>query len=69
MFSFSRRFEFGNFLFGGDMQLFSVFICEMLTAHPGEARDQVYQKWYDNRNWSRKEESADDLKRNLRKMI
>lgn len=69
MFSFSRRFEFGNFLFGGDMQLFSVFICEMLTAHPGEARDEVYQKWYDNRNWSRKEESADDLKRNLRKMI
>lgn len=69
MFSFSRRFEFGNFLFGGDMQLFSVFICEMLTAHPGEARDQVYQKWYDNRYWSRKEESADDLKRNLRKMI
>jgi len=69
MFSFSRRFEFGNFLFGGDMQLFSVFICEMLTAHPGEPRDQVYQKWHDNRNWSRKEESADDLKRNLRKMI
>lgn len=69
MFSFSRRFEFGNFLFAGDMQLFTVFICEMLTAHPGEDRDQVYQKWYDNRNWSRKEESADDLRRNLKKMI
>jgi hypothetical protein len=69
MFSFSRRFEFGNFLFGGDMKLFAVFISEMLAASNADERDDVFDTWYNQRQWSRRDESANDLKRNLRKMI
>lgn len=69
MFSFSRRFEFGNFLFGGDMKLFAVFITEMLAAGNSEEREDVFDNWYNQRQWSRRDESANDLKRNLRKMI
>jgi len=69
MFSFSRRFEFGNFLFGGDMKLFAVFISEMLAAGNSEEREDVFDNWYNERQWSRRDESANDLKRNLRKML
>ncbi len=69
MFSFSRRFEFGNFLFGGDMKLFAVFITEMLAASNADEREDVFDTWYTQRQWSRRDESANDLKRNLRKMI
>lgn len=69
MFSFSRRFEFGNFLFGGDMKLFAVFISEMLAASNSDERDDVFDTWYNQRQWSRRDESANDLKRNLRKMM
>ncbi len=69
MFSFSRRFEFGNFLFGGDMKLFAVFITEMLAASDADQREDVFDTWYTQRQWSRRDESANDLKRNLRKMI
>ena len=69
MFSFSRRFEFGNFLFGGDMKLFTVFITEMLAAGNSEEREDVFDTWYNQRQWSRRDESANDLKRNLRKMM
>ncbi len=69
MFSFSRRFEFCNFLFGGDMKLFAVFITEMLAAGNSEEREDVFDNWYNQSQWSRRDESANDLKRNLRKMI
>lgn len=69
MFSFSRRFEFGNFLFGGDMKLFAVFITEMLAAGSADAREDVFDTWYQQRQWSRRDESANDLKRNLKKMM
>lgn len=69
MFSLSRRFEFANFLFGGDMQKFTTFICEMILAQPGDEREDVFDSWYQRFDWKRRDESASDLKRNLRKMM
>lgn len=69
MFSLSRRFEFANFLFGGDMQKFTTFICEMILAQPGDDREDVFDSWYQRFDWKRRDESASDLKRNLRKMM
>ncbi len=69
MFSLSRRFEFANFLFGGDMQKFTTFICEMILAKPGDEREDVFDSWYQRFDWKRRDESASDLKRNLRKMM
>ncbi len=69
MFSLSRRFEFANFLFGGDMQKFTTFICEMILAQPGDEREDVFESWYQRFDWKRRDESASDLKRNLRKMM
>jgi hypothetical protein len=58
-----------NFLFAGDMNKFTVFVSEMLTAPAGELRETVYEKWYDEYQWSRKYETAADLKKNLSKLL
>jgi hypothetical protein len=68
-FSLTRRYEFMNFLFAGDMNKFTVFISEMLTAPAGELREKIYEKWYDENQWSRKYETAADLKKNLSKLL
>ena len=68
-FSLTRRYEFMNFLFGGDMNKFVVFVSEMLNAAAGEARETVYEKWYDENQWSRKYETAADLKKNIGKLL
>ncbi len=68
-FSLTRRYEFMNFLFAGDMNKFTVFVSEMLTAPAGELRETVYEKWYDENQWSRKYETAADLKKNLSKLL
>jgi hypothetical protein len=68
-FSLTRRYEFMNFLFAGDMNKFTVFVSEMLTAPAGELRETVYEKWYDEYQWSRKYETAADLKKNLSKLL
>jgi hypothetical protein len=68
-FSLTRRYEFMNFLFAGDMNKFTVFVSEMLTAPAGELREKVYEKWYDENQWSRKYETAADLKKNLSKLL
>ena len=68
-FSLTRRYEFMNFLFAGDMNKFIVFVTEMLNAPAGELRDSVYEKWYDENQWSRKYETAADLKKNLGKLL
>ncbi len=69
MFSLSRRFEFANLLFAGDMQQFILFLCEVLAAQSGDDREDVIDKWYEQNQWRRKDETASDLKRNLRKML
>ena len=68
-FSLTRRYEFMNFLFAGDMNKFIVFVSEMLSAPAGELRESVYEKWYDENQWSRKYETAADLKKNLSKLL
>ena len=69
MFSLSRRFEFANLLFAGDMQQFILFLCEVLAAPNNDAREDVIDEWYEKNQWRRKDETASDLKRNLRKML
>jgi hypothetical protein len=56
-------------LFAGDMNKFTVFVSEMLSAPAGELRESVYEKWYDENQWSRKYETAADLKKNLSKLL
>ena len=68
-FSLTRRYEFMNFLFGGDMNRFAVFISEILNAPNEVAREDVFGKWHDENQWSRKYETASDLKRNLNKIL
>lgn len=66
--SMSRRFEFANFLFGGDMARFRLFITEFVRAGtPGSA--QVFERWYTECDWKRKDESASDLLRNLKRLV
>ena len=69
MFSLTRRYEFVNFLFGGEMEKFSQFLCEMITAQSMEDRDVVYHRWHSEYDWRRRDEAASDLLRNIRKML
>lgn len=68
-FSLTRRYEFMNFLFGGDMNRFAVFISEILNAPSADAREDVFEKWHEANQWSRKYETATDLKRSLNKIL
>lgn len=68
-FSLTRRYEFMNFLFGGDMNKFAVFISEILNAPNENAKEDIFAKWHDENQWSRKYETASDLKRNLNKIL
>ena len=68
-FSLTRRYEFMNFLFGGDMNRFAVFISEILNAPSADAREDVFEKWHESNQWSRKYETATDLKRSLNKIL
>lgn len=69
MFSLTRRYEFVNFLFGGDMHQFVVFITELIQTPGVEAQEAVFDRWYEEGQWRRKDESAMDLKRSIRKML
>ena len=66
--SMSRRFEFANFLFGGDMSSFLLFIEEYVRAGASGSSD-VYDRWYNECDWKRKDESASDLARSLKRLI
>jgi len=68
-FSLTRRYEFMNFLFGGDMNKFAVFISEILSAPNENAKEDIFSKWHDENQWSRKYETASDLKRSLNKIL
>jgi len=69
MFSLTRKYEFVNFLFGGEMEKFSQFLCEMITAQSVEDRDSVYHRWHSENDWKRRDEAASDLLRNIKKML
>lgn len=67
--SLTRRYEFVNFLFAGDMNRFVVFVDQIIKAPNADAREDVFERWYEENQWRRKDESAGDLKRTLRKLI
>lgn len=65
----SRRFEFANILFGGDMQKMGMFIQQFIDAPNASGRLDVYDQWYEERQWRRRDESASDMLRMLKRMF
>jgi len=65
----SRRFEFANLLFGGDIQRMGTFIHELLQAPSGSGRMDVYERWYDENNWRRRDEAAADMLRLIKRIF
>jgi hypothetical protein len=65
----SRRFEFANLLFGGDIQRMGTFIHELLQAPTGSGRMDVYERWYDENNWRRRDEAASDMLRLIKRIF
>jgi hypothetical protein len=65
----SRRFEFANILFGGDMEKMGLFIQQMIDAPNASARLDVYDHWYEEKQWRRREESASDMLRMLKRIF
>ncbi|MFZ9755283.1 MAG: hypothetical protein ACO3DK_04535 [Bacteroidia bacterium] len=66
--SMSRRYEFANFLFGGDMGRFRLFLTEFAMAGSEESRS-VYERWFQENDWKRKDESASELYRLLKRSL
>ena len=65
----SRRFEFSNILFGGDMEKMGLFIQQMIDAPNASARLDVYDHWYEDKQWRRRDESASDMLRMLKRIF
>ncbi len=65
----SRRFEFSNILFGGDMQKMGMFIQQMIDAPNAAVRMDVYDQWYEEKQWRRRDESASDMLRMLKRIF
>ena len=65
----SRRFEFANILFGGDMQIMGMFIQQFIDAPDAAGRLDVYDQWYEEKQWRRRDESASDMLRMLKRMF
>lgn len=65
----SRRFEFANILFGGDMQKMGMFIQQFIDAPNAAGRLDVYDQWYEEKQWRRRDESASDMLRMLKRMF
>lgn len=65
----SRRFEFANLLFGGDVQRMGTFIHELLQSPSGSTRMDIYERWYEENNWRRRDEAASDLLRLIKRIF
>lgn len=67
--SLTRRFEYINNLFGGNAELFMEFLDAVAySASPDEAMD-VFDRKYEENNWKRRQETADDFRRMIRKIF
>jgi hypothetical protein len=66
--SFTRRFEYVNSLFGGDSGAFSAFLHEISAAGNREAAMHIFESAFEQRQWKRKSETADDLKLLIKKV-
>ena len=65
----SRRFEFSNILFGGDMDNMGLFVQEIIDAPTAAARGDVYDRWYEQKQWRRRDESASDMWRMIKRIF
>ena len=68
-FPLSRRFEFSNILFGGDMDNMGLFVQEIIDAPKAAARGDVYDRWYEQKQWRRRDESASDMWRMIKRIF
>ncbi len=68
-FPLSRRFEFSNILFGGDMDNMGLFVQEIIDAPNAAARVDVYDRWYEQKQWRRRDESASDMWRMIKRIF
>jgi hypothetical protein len=68
-FPLSRRFEFSNILFGGDMDNMGLFVQEIIDAPNAAARGDVYDRWYEQKQWRRRDESASDMWRMIKRIF
>ena len=68
-FPLSRRFEFSNILFGGDMDTMGLFVQEIIDAPNAAARGDVYDRWYEQKQWRRRDESASDMWRMIKRIF
>ncbi|MDA0783878.1 MAG: hypothetical protein O2814_04950 [Bacteroidetes bacterium] len=68
-FPMSRRFEFSNILFGGDMDNMGLFVQEIIDAPNAAARGDVYDRWYEQKQWRRRDESASDMWRMIKRIF
>lgn len=65
--SLTRRFEYINNLFAGDEAQFQQFLMQLSAAQGYSAASALFDAQYNERNWKRKSETADDLKILIRK--
>jgi len=68
-FPLSRRFEFSNILFGGDMDNMGLFVQEIIDAPNAASRGDVYDRWYEQKQWRRRDESASDMWRMIKRIF
>jgi hypothetical protein len=68
-FPLSRRFEFANILFGGDMDNMGLFVQEIIDAPTAAARGDVYDRWFEQKQWRRRDESASDMWRMIKRIF
>ena len=68
-FPLSRRFEFSNILFGGDMDNMGLFVQEIIDAPTAAARGDVYDRCYEQKQWRRRDESASYMCRMIKRIF
>jgi hypothetical protein len=67
--SLTRRFEYINNLFGGNSELFMEFLDELGYSKTADEAMSIFDRYAENGNWRRRQESADDFRRTLRKLF
>lgn len=67
--SLTRRFEYINNLFGGNAELFLEFLDGVAYSSNLDEAMAVFDRKYEENNWRRKQETADDFRRMIRKIF
>lgn len=64
----SRRFEFINFLFGGNAGGFNEFIQKLAGVETYDEMMEIFEKNFAEKGWSKKPETASDLKKIIKNL-